>query len=85
VEPVGVNPDDADNHRQFREEHGFPFPLLVDENMDVAREYGALNDDESWISRSVVVIGKDGRVLFSEPGAPAWQRVLNAVKAASDG
>lgn len=83
VEPLGVNPDDATSHRQFRDKHDFPFELLIDENMDVARQYGSLNDDESWVTRSVVVVGKDGTVIFSEPGAPAWQRVLNAVKSAS--
>lgn len=84
IEPLGVNPDDAASHQAFREENDFPFELLVDEGLEVARAYGAVKDDGSGVARSVVVVGKDGRVIFSEPGAPAMQRVINAVRAASD-
>lgn len=84
IEPLGVNPGDAESHRAFREENNFPFELLVDEGLKVANAYGAVKEDGSGVSRSVVVVGKDGRVIFSEPGAPAMQRVINAVKNASD-
>lgn len=84
IEPLGVNPGDAASHRAFRDENNFPFELLVDEGLTVASAYGAVKEDGSGVSRSVVVVGKDGRVIFSEPGAPAMQRVINAVKSASD-
>lgn len=84
VEPVGVNPGTAQSHREFREMHDFPFELLVDEGMDVARAYGAVKDNDSGVSRSVVVVGKDGKVIFSQAGAPAWPLVANIVKSAND-
>lgn len=84
IEPLGVNPGDAESHRAFRDENDFPFELLVDEGLEVAKAYGAVKEDGSGVSRSVVVVGKDGKVVFSESGAPAMQRVINAVKAASD-
>jgi peroxiredoxin Q/BCP len=84
IEPVGVNPGSAESHQQFRDELELPFPLLVDEGLKVATEYGAVKDDGSGNARSVVVVGKDGTVIFSEPGAPASARIVNAVRGASD-
>ncbi len=85
VEPLGVNPGSAESHQQFRARQEFPFELLVDEDMKVAKAYGAVKEDGSGISRSVVVIGMDGNVTFSEAGAPAWPLVANVVKASNDG
>jgi peroxiredoxin len=85
IEPVGINPGSAESHQAFRTEIELPFELLVDEGLGVAMTYGAVKDDSSGVSRSVVVVGKDGKVIFSEPGAPAPQRIINAVKAAANG
>ena len=84
IQPLGVNHDDAESHRAFREKYEFPFELLVDEGLKVSGEYGAINEQGNGISRSVVVVGKDGRVIFSEPGAPAMARVINAVRSAEE-
>ncbi len=84
IEPIGINPGTAESHQQFRDELKLPFELLVDDRLDVATKYGAVKEDGSGNSRSVVVVGKDGTVIFSEPGAPAMARIVNAVKAASD-
>lgn len=84
IAPVGINPASAESHRQFRDELSLPFELLVDDGLEVAKQYGAVKDDNSGNARSVVVVGKDGTVIFSEPGAPAMARIVNAVKAASD-
>jgi thioredoxin-dependent peroxiredoxin len=84
IEPLGINPGDAESHREFREEIKLPFELLVDDGLKIAQQYGAVNDKGTGVARSVVVVGKDGKVLFSEPGAPAMARIVNAVKSASD-
>lgn len=81
IQPLGVNHEDATSHRAFREKYQFPFELLVDEELKVTGAYGALNEHGNGISRSVVVVGKDGKVVFSEPGAPAIARIINAVSA----
>src|SRR5687767_3273285 len=39
IEVYGVNPADAGSHRRFRERFGLPFPLLVDENLQLARAF----------------------------------------------
>lgn len=84
IAPLGVNPGDAASHKAFREKYDFPFELLVDDDLRVAGAYGALNEQGNGIARSVVVVGKDGQVIFSEPGAPAVARIINAVRSASE-
>lgn len=83
IEPVGVNPGDAQTHERFREAHGLNFELLVDEGMAAAKAYGAITP-EGGVRRSVFVVGRDGRIIFVQEGAPAWQIVLNAIRDASD-
>ncbi|HVL24032.1 MAG TPA: peroxiredoxin [Thermomicrobiales bacterium] len=80
IEPVGVNPGDAETHEQFREAHALNFELLVDEGAGVAKAYGAIKDDGEGIQRSVVIVGRNGKVVFARQGAPAWQQVLNAMR-----
>ncbi len=84
IEPMGVNSGDAESHKAFRKEHALNFDLLVDEGNVVAEAYGALKDDGSGIQRSVVVVGKSGKVIFAESGAPAWQRILSEIRKVFD-
>ena len=83
IEPVGVNPGSAESHEEFRKELDLPFPLLVDTDLEVATAYGAVKEDGSGNSRTVVVVGMDGTVVFAKPGAPAMAFIINAVRAAS--
>ena len=83
--PFGVNPDDAESHRAFIQAREFPFDLLVDEGRRVAEAYGAVKPDGSGIQRTVVLVGKDGRVLFREAGAPKPDVLLAALRRARDG
>lgn len=80
IEPIGVNPDDAESHKAFRKEHALTFDLLVDEGAGVARLYGAIKPGGEGIQRSVVIVGKDGKVIFAEQGAPPWQRILSVMR-----
>lgn len=84
IEPMGVNFGDAESHQAFRKEHALNFDLLVDEDNRVATMYGAMKEDGSGIQRSVVVVGKNGKVVFAEHGAPAWQRILSEIRKVSD-
>lgn len=84
IEPMGVNPDDEDSHRRFKQEHALNFDLLVDTDAAVAAAYGAVKDNGRTIERSVVVVGKNGKVIFAERGAPPWQRVLSESKKIDD-
>lgn len=72
----GVNPGSAEKHRNFRKNRAFPFPLLVDTDQKVAKLYKS----DGWFvpSRTVYLIGKDGRVKFAQKGKPVPEVVLKA-------
>jgi peroxiredoxin Q/BCP len=80
--PFGVNPDDAVSHLAFIQAFDFPFDLLVDEDRKIAAAYDALKPDGTGINRTVVGIGKDGRILFYERGAPPPGNILQALRSA---
>jgi peroxiredoxin Q/BCP len=80
--PFGVNPDDAASHLAFIQAFDFPFDLLVDEDRRIATAYDALKPDGTGINRTVVGVGKDGRILFYERGAPPPGNILQAIRAA---
>lgn len=85
VVPVGVNGGDAASHLAFIQKFAFPFDLLVDEGLAVARAYGALKPDGTGIQRTVVGVGKDGRVVFRQQGAPPPVEILAAMRAVEGG
>lgn len=84
LEPFGVNPGSAASHQAFIDEYGFPFDLLVDEGLAVAKTYGATKPDGSGNQRTVVIVGKDGRVIYRAEGAPPPSELLAAVRDAAD-
>ena len=84
TEPYGVNQADAASHQHFIDEQRLPFDLLVDEGLHVARAYDALRPEGDRINRTVVVIGKDGRILFRASGAPPPDDIIAAIVAADD-
>jgi thioredoxin-dependent peroxiredoxin len=80
--PFGVNPADAESHLAFIQAFDFPFDLLIDEDRKIATAYDALKPDGSGINRTVVAIGKDGRIVFYERGAPPPGNILRTVRSA---
>ena len=84
TEPYGVNQADAASHLAFIEEQELPFDLLVDEGLHVARAYDALKPEGKGISRTVVVVGKDGRIIYRASGAPPPEEIIAAIAEAED-
>jgi len=79
VQPFGVNPASVENHRKYAEKMNFNFPLLSDAERRVAGAYGALKPDGQGIQRSVVLIGKEAKVLFAARGAPGADESLRSI------
>lgn len=79
TEPYGVNQADAASHLKFIQEQNLPFDLLVDDGLHVARAYDALRPDGDRINRTVVVVGKNGRVIFYARGAPPPEEIIAAI------
>jgi peroxiredoxin len=91
TEPYGVNEGSAESHQRFIDQLKLPFDLLVDEGLRVADTYDALKTEGTLIkrklqriSRTVVIVGKDGRIIFRAPGAPPPGELLAVIAAAKD-
>jgi peroxiredoxin len=81
IRPFGVNPATAQNHSTYAAKLGLPFLLLSDPGLEISRRYGALTPDGKSIARSVYLIDQDGRVLYSQSGAPGAEIVLESLSA----
>jgi thioredoxin-dependent peroxiredoxin len=72
---LGVSPDSAASHRKFKEKHGLNFPLLVDDDHQVAEAYGVWKEKSMYgrkywgIERSTFLIDEEGRI------ERAWRKV----------
>lgn len=82
----GVNHADAESHQAFSKKYRFPFPILVDTGKKVSAKYGAMRKyfKAIIIRRSVVGIGKDGKIFFLRRGMPKNTDILKAVAAANE-
>lgn len=78
----GVNHADAESHQKFTKKYGFPFPLLVDKGKKVSARYGAIKQffKTKIIKRSVVGVGKDGKIFFLRRGMPKDSDILKAIR-----
>ncbi|MFA6908292.1 MAG: peroxiredoxin [Patescibacteria group bacterium] len=81
VAVVGINPADRESHEQFVSKYGLTVPLLVDVGKKIARDYGAADKGlhSLVINRTVVGIGKDGRIIFYQHGMPSNAEILQSV------
>ncbi len=81
VTVFGVNPQSASSHQRFRDKYSFPFSILVDEGQRVTRFYQASG---LIVRRTVVLVGRTGKILLSERGKPSPETVLAALKSDTD-
>ncbi len=73
----GVNPQSREKHTRFIARYRFPFPLLVDEDQKVARQYSASG---LLVKRTVYLVGKSGIIRFAERGKPDPATVLTTAE-----
>ena len=65
---LGVSPDSAKSHRKFREKHGLPYNLLVDDGHRLADAYGIWKEKTLYgvkymgVERTTIVIDREGKV-----------------------
>jgi peroxiredoxin Q/BCP len=64
---LGVSPQGPGSHRRFAQKYELNFPLLVDEDLELAKAYGAVREKvEMWediplhVARSTFVIDENG-------------------------
>lgn len=78
----GVNTARTDQLRAYRGRVGVEFPLLYDPLAFAARGFRASGRIRPFCKDQVVVVGKDGKVLFAERGRVAVSALLACVAAA---
>ena len=76
----GINGGSAESHQKFINKYSLTAPLLVDRGLAVAERYGATLGfgPLKLINRTVVGIGKDGRIVFYRRGTPATEEIIAA-------
>ena len=85
AEVVGISTDTVESHKGFAEKNQLPLRLLSDPDGKVSAAYGM----KSWLpgraARGVVVIDKEGRIVYHKVQPlslfrPADEDVLQAIK-----
>jgi peroxiredoxin Q/BCP len=77
----GVNNGGPDSHAKFITKHGLGIPLLVDKDFAVATNYDSVVGfgPLRLTNRTVVGIGKDGRVAYYKRGMPSTSEIITGV------
>jgi peroxiredoxin Q/BCP len=71
---IGVSPDKPSAQAKFKSKYELSFPLLADENHEVAEAYGVWKEKNMYgkkymgVERTTFIIGKDGaiRMIFEK-------------------
>ena len=79
VRRFGVNPGGLDSHRRFVDKYMLDFPLIVDQDAEIASAYGVLKEN-GGIARATYLIGPDGRIAYAAAGAHGADEVLGALR-----
>ncbi|PHX97052.1 MAG: thioredoxin-dependent thiol peroxidase [Gemmatimonadetes bacterium] len=70
---LGISPDSARKHANFRKKYNLPFTLLADDGHVVAERYGLWIEKLFWgrkymgVARTTYIIGPDGRIKMIFP------------------
>ena len=77
----GINHGDAESHGIFAKKYAFPFPLLIDKSKKISEKYGAIKRifNAKIIKRSVVVIDKNGKIIYLQRGMPKNSDILKSL------
>jgi thioredoxin-dependent peroxiredoxin len=78
VARFGVNPGSLASHQKFVEKYSLDFPLIVDQDAEIASAYGVLKEN-GGISRATYLIGRDGKIAYAASGAHGAGEVLGAL------
>jgi peroxiredoxin len=66
VTVLPVSLDSMPSHVSWASDMHFPFTLVSDPSGAIATSYGSLMPGKSYASRTVFVVGKDGRIVYRE-------------------
>lgn len=79
VQPLGVNFASSESHSRYAQKLKLPFPLLSDPDRTAIAAYGALKEDGKKIQRTVVLVDRDGTVVYAARGMPGTDENLKVL------
>lgn len=80
TEIIASNFGSMKSHDSFREKENYPFPIIVDAEREMARNYHALKENGTSIQRTVYIIDGDGVIRFAKQGMPTDETLAEAIK-----
>ena len=85
VLPVSI--DSLESHASWAKDEHFPFSMISDTKGELAAKYGSLRPGQKYFSRTIFVIGKDGRITyeslkFNVQAQDAWDVLAAEIKRA---
>ena len=79
VARFGVNPGSLKSHQKFAGKYSLDFPLIVDQDAEIASGYGVLKES-GGVSRATYLIDREGRIAYAERGTHGADEVLGALR-----
>jgi peroxiredoxin Q/BCP len=78
----GINHANQASHQKFIDDHKFPFDLLIDTDKELSKKYQAIKSffGKTIIARTVVLINKEGKIIYLKKGSPSDAEILAALK-----
>ena len=82
---LGVSPDSAKSHQNFKSKFELPFPLLIDQDHAIAEKYGVWREKSMYgrkymgILRSHFVIDEQGKLVDVQYNVKATESAPRAV------
>jgi peroxiredoxin len=78
---LGISGGSATSHERFARHHQLNAPLLVDQDLAVARRYDAAFSlgPIKLVQRTVVGIDRQGVIVFYKRGTPSTDEILAAL------
>lgn len=67
VQTFAINTNGLGSHERFQERDQYPFPLISDFFGEVIQAYGLWDHDSGKSRRALMLIGRDGIILYVEP------------------
>ncbi len=87
AEVLGVSPDSVESHEKFVEKESLNFPLLADEEKEIATAYGVWKEKSLYgrkylgVERTTFIINKDGTIGKVFPKVRVSGHVDRVIKA----
>jgi len=64
IRVLGINSGSSESHKNFKETHSLPFPLLSDGDFSVSKQYGAMYASAGISMRAYVFIAQSGKLCM---------------------